>query len=135
MAQSIPAGDELSACINAPFEEVKARVKEAFQAEGFGTLTEIDVCKTLKDKIGFDLENYCILGVCNPRLASRAITVEHEIGMYLPCSVVVHECGGAVNVRVQDPKLMMEMLGNPDLAPIADEARSGVVRAMARLRS
>lgn len=135
MPQPFEAGDDLSVCLNAPFDEVKARVKEAFQAEGFGTLTEIDVCKTLKEKIGFELENYCILGVCNPRLASRAITVEHEIGMYLPCSVVVHECGGAVNVRVQDPKLMLEMLGNPDLVPIAGEARAGVARAIARLRA
>ena len=126
--------DELRACIPAPFDAAVARVKAAFQAEGFGTLTEIDVCKTLKEKIGFDLENYCILGVCNPRLASRAISLEHEIGMYLPCSVVVHECGGAVNVRVQDPKAMMEMLGNPELAPIAEEARAGVARAMARLK-
>ncbi len=124
---------KLSASLAMPFDDVVARIKEAFKEEGFGTLTEIDVQSTLRQKIGAEIERYTILGVCSPKLASRAIAAEHEVGMYLPCSVLVHECGGKVNVRAQDPVQMMSMLGNPALEPIADEAQAGVVRAIRRL--
>src|SRR5690349_2323091 len=101
--------------VNRSFEDAVERVKSVFKEHGFGTLTEIDVQKTLKEKIGAEIEPYTILGVCNPSLAKRAIELEHEIGLLLPCNVLVHQCGGHVRVSVQDPSGMMGHIGNPDL--------------------
>ena len=117
-----------------PFDKAIALVKEAFKTEGFGTLTEIDVSKTLYEKIGERLEPYTILGMCNPHLASRAIKLEHEIGLFLPCNVLVHECGGRIHVTAQDPTLMMRMVGNEALNPIAEEAMDHIGRAIESLR-
>jgi len=119
--------------IAAPFEEAVARVKEACEAEGFGTLTEIDVKAKLKEKIDRDIEPYTILGMCNPQLASRALDSEHEIGLLLPCNVLVHACGGRVRVSVQDPMVMMDVAGNPDLRSIAEDARDRLERALSTL--
>ena len=119
--------------IAGPFGTAVERVKEAFKAHHFGTLSEIDVQAALREKIGEEIEPYTILGVCNPGLASRAIRAEHEIGLFLPCTILVHECGGAVTVSAQDPRLLAEVTANENLRPIAEEAREGLSRAIASL--
>jgi uncharacterized protein (DUF302 family) len=83
----------LTLALDLPYERAVPRVKEAFQEQGFGTLTEIDVRATLKDKLGHDMEPYVILGACNPGLAHRALEVEREVGLLLPCNVVVRAAG------------------------------------------
>src|ERR1044071_7284062 len=113
-----------------PFETAVEAVKSAFQTQGFGTLTSINVTQTLKEKTGAEIEPYMILGMCNPQLASRAITAEHDVGLLLPCNVLIHQCGSTVHVDAQDPAKMMEFLGNPALEPIGREARSRIESAL-----
>jgi uncharacterized protein (DUF302 family) len=116
-----------------PFEVALARAKEAFSAEGFGTLTEIDVQATVKAKAGRDMGRYVIVGACNPALAVRALDVEPQIGVLLPCNVVVRESGEHVVVEAMDPGVMAELVGGDAIRPIADEARRLVGNAMERL--
>ncbi len=123
----------ISVSVDIPFESAIDRVKAAFKDHGFGTLAEIDVRKTLKEKLGEDMEPYVILGMCSPRLAHRAIQAEHEIGLFLPCNVIVHQCGGMVHVTVQDPAQMMEFVGNEALRPIGNEARARIEAALGSL--
>ena len=125
---------KLHAALSVPFDEALTRVKQAFKAEGFGALSEIDVRKALQEKVGKQIEPYTILGMCNPHLASQAIAAEHEIGLFLPCNVLVHACGGTVNVSAQDPIQLMQMTHNAALQPIAEEARLRIVRAIASLK-
>jgi uncharacterized protein (DUF302 family) len=113
-----------------PFDKAVEHVKAVFQDHGFGTLSEIDVRSTLKQKLGKNIEPYTILGVCNAHLASRAIQAEHEIGMILPCTVLVHQCGGKVNVAAQDPLQMIQFAGNDALEPIAREAHDLIFAAV-----
>ena len=116
--------------VSGSFEDALARVKGAFQAEGFGVITEMNLQKTLDEKIGKRIEPYVIYGMCNPYLASRALEAEPEIGLVLPCNVVVHEHNGQVHVSASDPEALMEMVDNPTLTPIAQEARHKIERAM-----
>jgi uncharacterized protein (DUF302 family) len=116
--------------IDGRFAEGVARIKEAFKEQGFGTLCEIDVQATLKEKIGAEIEPYTILGMCNPSLAQQAIGAEHQIGLLLPCNVLVHECGGTVRVEVQDPELMVGVTGNARLESVAREARRRLMAAL-----
>lgn len=115
------------------FDQSVAEVKEAFRAKGFGTLTEIDVRATLKEKIGADIEPYLILGTCNPVLAHRAIDAEPQIGTLLPCNVVVRQRGDAVVVDALDPAVMVGVTENPALGPIAEEAARLVGEALVGL--
>ena len=108
--------------LDLPFEEVVAEVKDAFGAQGFGTLTEIDVQATLKQKLGLDIDPYLILGTCNPQLAHRALEIEPEIGLLLPCNVVVRRHAGTTLVHALDPQVMVQVPQRPELQPIADEA-------------
>ena len=119
--------------ISGPFGNAVERVKAAFKEQGFGTLCEINVQSTLREKIGEEIEPYTILGVCNPKLASKAIAAEHEIGLLLPCNVIVHECEGHVNVSVQDPALMVEVTANSDLEGVATDAKEGLSKALLSL--
>lgn len=119
--------------LSQPFGEVLDAVKSAFAAEGFGTLTEIDMQATLNAKVGKDMGRYVILGACNPQLASRALDVVPEIGVLLPCNVVVRETNGDVMVEAMDPGLMANISGSDGLAPIADDARQLVGNALDRL--
>src|SRR5918993_3023907 len=108
--------------LDLPFQDVIARVKDAFQAQGFGTLTEIDVQATLKQKLGRDTDPYVILGTCNPQLAHQALEVEPEIGLLLPCNVVVRRQAGTTLVHALDPQVMVQVPQRPELQPLADEA-------------
>jgi uncharacterized protein (DUF302 family) len=119
--------------VTRPFDEVLSEVKAAFAAEGFGTLTEIDMQATLKQKIDRDMGRYVIVGACNPQLASRALDVVPQIGVLLPCNVVVREDGGDVIVEAMDPGLMANITGSDEMAPIAADARRLVSNALDRI--
>lgn len=116
-----------------PYEEAVRRTTEALKAEGFGVLTEIDVEATLRKKLGAEFRRYVILGACNPALAHRALTAEVEIGLLLPCNVIVYEEDGETVVSIADPRAMLEIARSPALEPIAAEARQRLGRALAAL--
>jgi uncharacterized protein (DUF302 family) len=126
---------EETVVVSMPFDAALARVKQAFGAEGFGVLTEIDVQATLRDKVGKEMGRYVIVGACNPTLASRALDVVPQVGVLLPCNVVVRESGADVVVEAMDPGVMSMLTGSADLAPIADDARARVGRAMQAVAS
>ena len=119
--------------LQVPYEEAVPRVKEALKAEGFGVLTEIDVRQTLREKLGAEMEPYIILGACNPQLAHRALEQEPDIGLLLPCNVVVRAEKEGSRVEVADPKAMLGIVGNEQLNSIAEEAKQRLQRAVASL--
>lgn len=107
------------------FDDAVDRTREALAEQGFGILTEIDMTATLKAKLGQDMEDYRILGACNPPLAHRAVEVDRRIGLLLPCNVIVRRDPadhGTVIVEAMDPDVMVQVTGEPDLKPIASEA-------------
>jgi uncharacterized protein (DUF302 family) len=115
----------------AGIEEVDARVRAALKEEGFGVLTEIDVAKTMKDKIDADMRPYRILGACNPQLAFEALSAEDKIGTMLPCNVILQETGdGAIEVAAVDPAASMQAVDNPALAEIAGGVRDRLQRVI-----
>jgi uncharacterized protein (DUF302 family) len=124
---------EETVVLDVPFDEALARTKAAFAEEGFGTLTEIDVQATLADKIGKQMDAYVIVGACNPDLAGQALDAEPQIGVLLPCNVVVRQSGGNVVIEAMDPGLMATIVGTDAIRPIADEARRLVSNALERL--
>jgi uncharacterized protein (DUF302 family) len=113
------------------FDAVIGRVKDALKTEGFGVLTEIDVAGTLKTKIGKDFRPYRILGACNPNLAFEALSEEANIGVMLPCNVIVQRYdNGEVEVSSIDPATAMQAVGNSKLSPIADKVRAALKRVI-----
>lgn len=117
------------------YEEAIQLVRAALKAEGFGVLSEIDVRQTLKEKLGVDMAPYLILGACNPSLAHHALTAEPQIGLLLPCNVVVRAEGDQVRVEVADPVAMLGIVGNPQLDTVAAEAKQRLQRVIAALGS
>jgi len=117
-----------------PFAEAVARVRQALKAQGFGVLTEIDVQATLRDKLGQDMEDYLILGACNPPLAHRALDADRKIGLLLPCNVVVRTAGAQTIIEALNPQVMAEVAGQPALKPVADEATSKIKAALDSLQ-
>ncbi len=115
------------------YDEVLPRVVEALKAEGFGIITEIDVKKTMKEKLGVDVDQHTILGACNPKLAHAALQVEPDLGVLLPCNVVVYATATGTRVTAVNAGAMLGMVGNERLAPIADEVQSGLDRVMQSL--
>lgn len=114
-----------SKTLSASFEEAISRVTEVLQSEGFGILTEIDVKETLKKKLDVDFRPYRILGACNPPLAYKALQLEEQIGVMLPCNVIVQEkTGGEVEVAAVDPAASMQAVQNERLFNVATEVRS-----------
>lgn len=124
-----------SVTLDSDFETSLDRVIAALKSEGFGVLTEIDVKATLKTKLDVEFRNYRILGACNPPLAYRALQTQANIGLLLPCNVTVMELdNGSVEVSFLDPILMMSVTGNPNLEPVANEAKAKLERAAAALQ-
>jgi uncharacterized protein (DUF302 family) len=108
-----------------PFDETIAKVTEALQEQGFGVLTEINVSTVLKNKLGIDKRPYIILGACNPVLANQAIEAEPDIGLLLPCNVVVREeKNGSITVAFMDPSAVLALVDNPDVPALAADVRS-----------
>ena len=105
-----------------PFDEAQPLVTNALREEGFDVLTEIDVSKTIREKLGAGLPPYVILGVCNPSLANRALGEDIDIGLLLPWNVVLRQEGHSTLVSVLDPSIMSDMSGAPGSKAIADEA-------------
>jgi uncharacterized protein (DUF302 family) len=116
--------------VTAPFDETVARVRAALKEQGFGVLTEIDVQATLREKLGEEMEPYLILGACNPPLAHRALGVDRQIGLLLPCNVVVRAGGGATLVEALDPQVMVELTERRELEPVAREAARRLTAAL-----
>jgi uncharacterized protein (DUF302 family) len=126
---------EPAVVLDQDLDEALPRVKAALAAQGFGTLTEIDVRATLHEKIGKEIEPYVIIGACNPNLAGRALDVQRRIGALLPCNVVVRQVEGGVVVEAMDPSLMSQVTGQEAIVPIAEEAESLLRAAMESLRA
>ncbi len=116
-----------------PYEQAVERTKEALKAEGFGILTEIDVRKTMKDKLDADFRPYVILGACNPPLAYKALQAEADVGLLLPCNVVVQEDGGGARVTAMDPEAALGIVQSEALRQVATEAKTRLQRAMAAI--
>ncbi len=112
------------------FEQAIERVTEELKKEGFGVLTTIDIKDTLKKKIDVDFKKYTILGACNPKLAHGALQVEEELGLLLPCNVIVYEKDGKSIVSVFDPIVMAEIVDNPNMKPVAQEVKEKMERVL-----
>ena len=124
----------MSAIFDGDVEAAEAAITEALKAVGFGILTRIDVAATLKSKIGVERPPYVILGACNPKLAHRALQVAPEIGLMLPCNVVVRETDdGKTEVSIVNPDAMLGVVDRPELAELAAEARPLFEQALAAL--
>jgi uncharacterized protein (DUF302 family) len=126
----------LRTVVSLPFDDALAKTREALPEEGFGVITEIDVRKTMKEKLNVDSRPYVILGACNPQVAHRALTAEPDIGLLLPCNVVVYEAGEHQSVVAAiDPFTMIDLVGDrPELRAIAEDTRArllGVLAAVA----
>lgn len=112
------------------FEQAIDKVTEELKKEGFGVLTSIDVKDTLKKKIDVDYKKYTILGACNPKLAHAALLVEEELGLLLPCNVVVYEKNDKIVVSIFDPIVMTTVVENPDMKPVAEEVKSKLKKVL-----
>ncbi|MGB7342063.1 MAG: DUF302 domain-containing protein [Phototrophicaceae bacterium] len=125
----------LQATLDEPFEDSIKKVTQALKDEGFGILTEIDIQTTLKQKLDVDTSKYVILGACNPSLAHQALQDEQEIGLLLPCNVIIYEqvATATTNIAILDPTIMVEITGNPRLKAIADEAHTRLKRVIQNL--
>jgi uncharacterized protein (DUF302 family) len=111
-----------SITLDQPYAEVVPRVRTALAEQGFGVLTEIDMTATMKQKRDADIEDFIILGACNPELAERALNVDRRVGVLLPCNVAVRATTEGTMVQLMNPQLLAAVTDNPDLVPIADEA-------------
>ncbi|HUF13073.1 MAG TPA: DUF302 domain-containing protein [Longimicrobiales bacterium] len=115
------------------FEDADARVRMELKEEGFGILTEIDVKATLKEKLDVDFPPYRILGACNPPIAHQALLAEPDVGLLLPCNVVVRQVEQSVIVEALDPVVQLEVANNPALNDAARDVRARLTRAIERL--
>jgi len=120
----------ISKLVNLTYEEAINRVTEELKKEGFGVLTTIDVKETLKKKLGVDFDKYIILGACNPPFAYKALQAEYDLGLLLPCNVVVYERDGKVFVSAFDSMVMTQIIDNPALKEIAQEVRKKLERVI-----
>lgn len=118
-----------------PFAETVGRVRAALAEQGFGVLTEIDVTATLRARLGEEMEDYLILGACNPPAAHQALGIDRSIGLLLPCNVVVRATADGTLVEALDPQVMVTLTGRPELKPIADEVARRLAGALAALTS
>lgn len=128
----------LSTALHTSFADAVARTRDALTQQGFGVLTEIDMKATLKAKLGEDMEEYLILGACNPPLAHRAVNVDRQIGLLLPCNVVVRADRineGSVIVEAMNPQILVEVTGEPALRDIADKVTQKMQAAIDSLQT
>ena len=123
----------ISVRMTVPFPEAVRRVREALAAQGFGVLTEIDVRATLHEKLGADMEDYLILGACNPPLAHQALAADRKVGLLLPCNVVIRSGHGETIIEALDPQIMAEIAGQAALRPVAAEAAARIRAALAAI--
>jgi len=117
------------------YDRAVERVKAALAAEGFGILCEIDVAATMKKKLDVDFRPYVILGACNPPLAHRALMAERDIGLLLPCNVIVYadDIPGRSVIAAMDPVVALELTGNASVRPLAEDVKSRLTRVMAEV--
>ena len=127
---SMPSSYGIGRVVEGGFDEIVARTRAALKTEGFGVLCDIDVQKTMKEKLGIDETPYLILGACNPALAHRALSAERELGLLLPCNIVVYAVEGGVKVSAIDPGIMERLIDNPTLAEVATEVRAKLERVV-----
>jgi len=118
---------------DAQIDDAIARTRKALGDHGFGVLTEIDVKKTLKSKIGVDVDNYVILGACNPKMAYEALKLEPKVGAMLPCNVIVRSVEGGVEVSAIDPAASMAAIDNPELKRVAETVRTMLKAVVAEI--
>lgn len=120
---------------NVPYEQAVEKITAALKEQGFGILSNIDVKATLKAKLDADFRPYVILGACNPPLAKRALESETEIGLLLPCNVIVYadETGDGSVVSAADPQAMLGIVNKPELEEIAEEAKNRINKALSSL--
>lgn len=124
-----------SVTVNDKFDDAITRVTEELQKEGFGVLTEIDVKATLKKKLDIDKRPYTILGACNPVLANEAINAEPDIGLLLPCNVLVREEeNGAVTVAFMDPAAVLQLVNRPEVEGLAAQVKEKLERVRDALK-
>ena len=125
---------DLAVELHSDFATAVARVTEALKAEGFGVLTEIDVKATLKKKLDADFRPYLILGACNPPLAYQALTIDPEVGKFLPCNVTVDQVAdGLIRISFLDPLMMSAFVDDPRIQPVAQDARERLERVASAL--
>lgn len=119
--------------LDEPYESALPRVVQALKAEGFGVISEIDVRHTMQEKLGVDVPPHTILGACNPHLAHAALQAEPDLGVLLPCNVVVYATDAGTRVTAVNAGMMLSMVGNEDLRPIADQVQERLDRVIASL--
>ena len=124
-----------SVTLDTSFADAVGRVRAALQEQGFGVLTEIDVTATLRAKLGEQIEDYIILGACNPPFAHQALEIDRSIGLLLPCNVVVRAAPVGTVVEALDPQVMVSLTGRSELKPVAGEVGRRLAGALAALTS
>lgn len=126
----------MSTSVSGSLDDVKEKIVASLKTQGFGILTEINMQKTLKEKIDVDIEPYLILGACNPKLANRALSADRSIGLLLPCNVVLRQTGSSVEVSIQDPEVIFSVVdagANSDLEKLPAEAKQLLQAALSSL--
>ncbi|VFB01229.1 DUF302 domain-containing protein [Nocardia cyriacigeorgica] len=126
----------LSTSVHSSFDEAVAITREALADQGFGVLTDIDMRATIKAKLDHDMEDYRILGACNPPLAHQAVGIERRIGLLLPCNVVVRrdpDDDATIHIEAMNPELMVQITDDPGLRPVAAEATTRLRAAIAAI--
>jgi len=124
-----------SVTLDIPFADAAGRVRAALKDQGFGVLTEIDVTATMAAKLGEQIEDYIILGACNPPFAFQALGIDRSIGLLLPCNVVVRTTPAGTVVEALDPQVMVTLTGRHELKPVADEVARRLASALASVAS
>jgi len=119
-----------SKIVDLPFERAVEKVTEELKNEGFGVLTSIDVQATLKNKLNVEFSKYVILGACNPHYAHKALLADYQIGLLLPCNIIVYEKEGKTNLSIFDPMIMMKIMEDEAMQPIAEEIKQKLDRVL-----